>query len=69
MRYISDDKELRKISIYTNIKKVEEDLKTFFYKAEIEENPAESERIQIAIIDSVSLFLQEISKTQRLFLI
>lgn len=56
MRYISDDKELRKISIYTNIKKVEEDLKTFFYKAEIEENPAESERIQIAVIDSSEPF-------------
>lgn len=56
MRYISDEKELRKISIYTNIKSVEEQLKKFFYKADIEEDPASSERIQIAVIDSSEPF-------------
>lgn len=57
MRYISEEKELRKISIYTNIKSVEEELKKFFYKVDsIDENSSENERIHIAIIDSSEPF-------------
>lgn len=32
MRYVSDEKELRKISIYTNIESVKKVLKNFFIK-------------------------------------
>lgn len=56
MRYISDEKELRKISIYTNIESLKEELGKFFYKTDIEENPNNSERIQVAIIDSSEPF-------------
>ena len=55
MRYISDEKELRKISIYTNIESVKKSLEQFFYKKETEED-SESERINVAIIDSSEPF-------------
>ena len=55
MRYVSDEKELRKISIYTNIESVKKSLEKFFYKKETEED-SESERINVAIIDSSEPF-------------
>lgn len=55
MRYISDKKELRKISIYTNIDTVKKDLEICFYKKECG-NELPSEKIHIAIIDSSEPF-------------
>lgn len=67
MRYISDEKELRKISIYTNIESVKKSLEQFFYKKETEED-SESERINVAIIDSSEPFQQKEQIIQKLFL-
>lgn len=55
MRYISDDKELRKISIYTNIENLKKSLEKFFHREEIGENITD-ERINVAIIDSSEPF-------------
>lgn len=55
MRYISDDKELRKISIYTNIENLKKSLEKFFHKEEIGENITD-EKINVAIIDSSEPF-------------
>lgn len=57
MRYISDEKELRKISIYTNIHSVQQELLHFFYKKDcLEDACIKDERIHIAIIDSSEPF-------------
>lgn len=57
MRYVSDEKELRKISIYTNIEKVKEKLsETTFYKINSADDPKHSEKILVAIIDSSEPF-------------
>lgn len=55
MRYISDDKELRKISIYTNIENLKKSLEKFFHREEIGENVTD-EKINVAIIDSSEPF-------------
>lgn len=55
MRYISDDKELRKISIYTNIENLKKSLEKFFHREEIGENITD-EKINVAIIDSSEPF-------------
>lgn len=54
MRYISDEKELRKLAIYTNIESIKKNLEKFFYKEE-KEIP-EDERIFVSIIDSSEPF-------------
>lgn len=54
MRYISDEKELRKLAIYTNIESIKKNLEKFFYKEEKE--ILEDERIFVSIIDSSEPF-------------
>lgn len=53
MRYISSEKELKKISIYTNILEVENLISALFYKSEIIDW---GDKINIAIIDSMDPF-------------
>ncbi len=54
MRYISDEKELRKIAIYTNIDSIKEKLEKNFHKEEVE--VLEDDRIFVSIIDSSEPF-------------
>ena len=54
MRYISDEKELRKLAIYTNIDNVKKNLEKFFHKEENE--VLEDDRIFVSIIDSSEPF-------------
>lgn len=56
MRYISDEKELRKVSIYTNIENIKKELEKFFYKVQTPTDKIENERIHVAIIDSTEPF-------------
>lgn len=55
MKYISDNKELRKLAIYTNIDSVKKNLEKFFHKEEKEINN-DDERIFVSIIDSSEPF-------------
>lgn len=56
MRYISNEKEMRRLSIYTNIKSVEDILeKKSFYKIDSKQDNND-ERILVAIIDSSEPF-------------
>lgn len=67
MRYISEEKELKKISIYTNIISVKEKLDDFFYKKD-SINDTQDERIHIAIIDSTEPFsTKEINNSEVIF--
>lgn len=54
MRYISDEKELRKIAIYTNIDSIKKKLEKDFHKEEVE--VLEDDRIFVSIIDSSEPF-------------
>ena len=54
MRYISDEKELRKLAIYTNIDNVKKNLEKIFHKEENE--VLEDDRIFVSIIDSSEPF-------------
>lgn len=67
MRYVSDEKELRKISIYTNIDSIKKELQKFFYKIECG-NELPNEKIHIAIIDSSEPFsTKETNNSEMIF--
>lgn len=65
MRYISDNKELKKISIYTNIEKGKEFLKKFFY--EIKEYEKD-DKVKVAVIDSSEpFFTKRVNNSEIIF--
>lgn len=56
MRYVSNNAELKKISIYTNIGELKDELKCFFHETRREEL---DDRVKVALINSREPFLRK----------
>ncbi|MFK4785731.1 hypothetical protein [Fusobacterium sp. MFO224] len=65
MRYISSEKELKRISIYTNMPEIESLLSMGFYKSDLSDK---DEKINVAIIDSAEpFFIKKIRDSEIIF--
>ncbi|MFA6709351.1 MAG: hypothetical protein WCR79_06605, partial [Fusobacterium sp.] len=65
MRYVSSEKELKRISIYTNMPEITNLLSMGFYKSDLN---VKDEKINIAIIDSSEpFFIKKIGESEIIF--
>lgn len=65
MRYISSEKELKRISIYTNMPEIESVLSMGFYKSDLSDK---DEKINVSIIDSAEpFFIKKIRESEIIF--
>lgn len=65
MRYISSEKELKRISIYTNMQEIESILSSGFYKSDLS---VKDEKINVSIIDSSEpFFIKKVRESEIIF--